>query len=401
MIGCSNQVRAVLSNLATTYSDRLPLTSHVCFGTRCTVVRIEKVQDAITCIVTSPAPDGIGPQALCPTQPDGNVVVAEVLGPGEGLKAGMSYTVSVDVRDRDDRVLLQESKQATLTASRPNGPQCGPICYAAEVAFSPQQQTLTIPDLKFKVADAEGPVRVCGPPVARPDGDQADADAGFAGISADSATYASILRHEHLTVDPASPAFRLAVFHAYQALQAITLVPRGESFRFEIPTTRRTLVSGTIDRPGNIAVTGSRPLLGGCPICLVAGTTISTPDGPIPVDRLRVGMPIWTLGPDGGRQLARVQSVGHVPMPLGHDAVDVALADGRHVTASAGHPTLDGRALGQLRAGDILDGSRVIAAHLIHLHDSGTYDVLPSGDSGAYWANGILMRSTLAPTSTR
>ena len=270
-------------------------------------------------------------------------------------------------------------------------------CGSAQVS-GPQQQSLTIPDLKFKVADAEGPVRVCGPPLARPDGDQADADASFARVQADTATYAAILRHEHLTPDPASPTFRLAVFRAYQTLQAITLAPSGDSYRFEIPTTKRTLVSGTIDRFGSITVTGSRPLLGGCPICLAAGTTISTPDGPIPVSHLRVGMPIWTPAPDGGRQLARVQSVGHVPMPLGHDAVRLALADGRQVTASAGHPTLDGRTLGQLRAGDILDGSRVIAVEIIHLHDSGTYDVLPSGASGAYWANGVLMRSTLAPS---
>ena len=259
-------------------------------------------------------------------------------------------------------------------------------------------QSLTIPDLKFKVAGAEGPVRVCGPPVARAAGDQADADAGFARVQADTASYAAILRHEHLTPDPASPPFRLAVFHAYQTLQAITVAPSGDSYRFEIPTTNRTLISGTIDRFGSITLTSSHPLLGGCPICLAVGTTISTPNGPIPVSQLRVGMPIWTLAPDGGRQLARVQSVGHVPMPLGHDAVRLVLADGRQVTASAGHPTLNGRALGQLQVGDILDGSEVISVEIIHLHDSGTYDLLPSGASGAYWANGILLRSTLLPT---
>ena len=257
-------------------------------------------------------------------------------------------------------------------------------------------QSLTIPDLKFKVVDVEGPARVCGPPLERADGDQAEADAGFAQIQADTTTYAAILRHEHLSPDPASVAFRLAVFHAYHALQVITLVTAGNSYRFEIPTTNRTLVSGNIDRSGTIIGTSSRPLLGGCPICLSAATTISTPNGPLPVSQLRVGMPIWTLGPDAGRQLARVQSVGHVPMPFGHDAVRLVLADGRHVTASAGHPTLDGRSLGQLHVGDILDGSGVLSVEIIQMHDSGTYDVLPSGPSGAYWADGILLRSTLA-----
>ena len=256
-------------------------------------------------------------------------------------------------------------------------------------------QALTLPDLKFKVVDVEGPARVCGPPVARAGGDQADADAAYAPIQADTTTYAAILRHEHLSLDPASVAFRLAVFHAYQALEVITLVPAGNSYRFEIPTINRTVVSGNIDRSGTISGTSSRPLLGSCPICLTAATTISTPNGPLPVSQLRIGMPIWTLGLDGGRQLARVQSVGHVPMPFGHDAVRLVLGDGRRVTASAGHPTVDGRSLGRLHVGDILDGSYVVSVEIIHMHDEGTYDVLPSGPSGAYWADGVLLRSTL------
>jgi hypothetical protein len=249
--------------------------------------------------------------------------------------------------------------------------------------------------LKFKVADVEGPVRVCGPPVNRIGGEQADADATFPMVQADPATYAAILRHERLTANPASPTFRLAVYRAYQAVQTITLVHEGSSYRFQIPTTRQTFVDGKIDGSGKISGASSHPLLGGCPICLTVGTIISTPDGPIPVNQLRVGMPIWTLGPDGGRQPARVQSVGHVPMPLGHDAVRLVLADGRRVTASAGHPTIDGRTVGELRVGDILDGSRLESVETLRLYDSGTYDVLPSGASGAYWANGILLRSTL------
>ena len=260
---------------------------------------------------------------------------------------------------------------------------------------APSAQSLTIPDLKFKVVEVEGPARVCGPPVVRADGDQAEADAGFAQIQADTTTYAAILRHEHLSPDPTSVAFRLAVFHAHRARQVITLLPAGNSYRFEIPTASRTVVSGNIDRSGTISGTSSRPLLGGCPICLTAATAIYTPNGPLPVSQLRVGMPIWTLGPDGGRQLAQVQSVGHVPMPFGHDAVRLMLADGRQVAASAGHPTLDGHSLGQLHVGDLLDGGRVVSVEIIHLHDSGTYDLLPSGPSGAYWADGVLLRSTL------
>jgi hypothetical protein len=267
---------------------------------------------------------------------------------------------------------------------------------ATATSSSTSKSALTVPDLKFKVADTEGPVRVCGPPVVRAGAEQADADAGFPLIQADTATYAAILGHEHLAADPGSPAFRLAVFRAYQVLQAITLEPSGDSYRFQVPTTRQTLVSGSIDHSGRITGASVRPLVGGCPICLTAAATIATPNGPIPVSRLRVGMPIWTLGADGSRQPVLVRAVAHVPMPFGHDALRLTLGDGRLLTASAGHPTVDHRRLGELHIGDSLDGSVVVAVEVIHLQDAGTYDVLPSGASGAYWADGILLRSSLA-----
>jgi len=65
------------------------------------------------------------------------------------------------------------------------------------------------------------------------------------------------------------------------------------------------------------------------------------------------------------------------------------------VTASAGHPTADGRKVGELRAGDRLDGARVVAAMMVHLDDGATYDLLPSGPTGTYWADGVLLGSTL------
>src|SRR5262249_59637138 len=68
----------------------------------------------------------------------------------------------------------------------------------------------------------------------------------------------------------------------------------------------------------------------------------------------------------------------------------------REVFASPGHPTADGRTLAQLQPGDALDGARVLSAKRIRYADEYTYDILPSGGTGAYWANGILLGSTLA-----
>jgi len=76
--------------------------------------------------------------------------------------------------------------------------------------------------------------------------------------------------------------------------------------------------------------------------------------------------------------------------------VTVRLADGRTVTASPGHPTANGRPLGDYQVGDSLDGALVIAVESVTYGEGATYDLLPAGTTGLYWANGILLRSTLA-----
>ena len=56
---------------------------------------------------------------------------------------------------------------------------------------------------------------------------------------------------------------------------------------------------------------------------------------------------------------------------------------------------MDGRSLGTLAVGDGLDGARVIGADLEPAEEECTYDILPAGETGGYWANGILLKSTL------
>jgi hypothetical protein len=71
------------------------------------------------------------------------------------------------------------------------------------------------------------------------------------------------------------------------------------------------------------------------------------------------------------------------------------LSDGRELYASPGHPTSDGRILGDLKIGHLLDGAYVNYVERLPYAGIATYDLLPSGDTGFYWANGILMGSTL------
>jgi hypothetical protein len=81
--------------------------------------------------------------------------------------------------------------------------------------------------------------------------------------------------------------------------------------------------------------------------------------------------------------------------PHGHEVVRLALADGRVVFVSPGHPTLDGRRVADLANGARYDGSTIVSAARV-AYSGFTYDVLPSGPTGTYFANGILLGSTLA-----
>jgi hypothetical protein len=80
----------------------------------------------------------------------------------------------------------------------------------------------------------------------------------------------------------------------------------------------------------------------------------------------------------------------------GHMMVHVRLADGRELLASPGHRTADGRQLGSLATGDKLDGSGITLWELIPYAGDRTYDLLPAGPTGTYWANGIQLSSTLS-----
>jgi hypothetical protein len=49
-----------------------------------------------------------------------------------------------------------------------------------------------------------------------------------------------------------------------------------------------------------------------------------------------------------------------------------------------------------LHVGDLLDGGRVVQIERLPYDQPATYDILPAGGTGWYWANGILVGSTLA-----
>ena len=132
-----------------------------------------------------------------------------------------------------------------------------------------------------------------------------------------------------------------------------------------------------------------------CPICLALGTRIATPSGDVAVQDLRAGDVVWTVDANGARVSAALVAVGNTPVPATHVVVRLALDDGRSLYVSPGHPTADGRHIGDLAAGDTLDGARIASVDRVAYAGGATYDILPAGTTGAYWANGVLLGSTL------
>lgn len=132
-----------------------------------------------------------------------------------------------------------------------------------------------------------------------------------------------------------------------------------------------------------------------CPICLASNTRIATPAGDVNVTDLKAGMSVWSPDAQGKRISQRISKVSKTAVPSTHHVIHLFLSDGRQVWVSPQHPLMDGRPVGSLHAGDVYDGATVMSADLIPYWDDATYDLLPDGDTGAYWANGILLKSTL------
>ena len=132
-----------------------------------------------------------------------------------------------------------------------------------------------------------------------------------------------------------------------------------------------------------------------CPICLSEDTLIDTPNGQIPVQHLQAGMAIWTVDEKSNRITGTIIKTSKTPVPANHPMIHIILKDQREIFASPGHPIGNGRIFNDLSIGDMLDGSYVIVSEK-RFYDKGyTYDILPSGNTGFYFANGIMIDSTL------
>jgi hypothetical protein len=269
---------------------------------------------------------------------------------------------------------------------------------------------LTAGQLRLLLIDTFGPRWYCDPdvyPVAH-GSEQDRALERFAEMQAEGG--GDLYQHvaAKLGIDlggPLTDAEKLAIYEVWKVALTIPLDPIGDgTYRFDYlgqpaeGATTGTRTGGTVDSTGKITIdqqaASGEPM---CPICLARGTLIDTPDGPIAVDALRLGDPIWSLDASGNRIAATVIAVGSTTAPADHRVIRVTLVDGRSVTASPGHPLADGRTFEDLAVGDLVGGTAVATLESLPYSGGETFDLVASGPTGTYLSSGIALGSTLAP----
>jgi len=236
-------------------------------------------------------------------------------------------------------------------------------------------------------------------PVAGEDQEQQNAIMQFTAIKSNQAEFSAILTHLNL---PDKTDYtdneKLLIYREHKELTdavQMTAADGGYNFDLRVGQGQGQRIQGTIKASGEIKETIRESSFNTCPICLVKGTLIDTPQGRIPVEQLSKGMIVWTTDNSGNRIAEEIAATASTIVPASFQVIRIELSDGRSVTASPGHPTAQGKAIASYHAGDELDGARITVVDYITYEGGMTYDILPAGNTGFYWANGILLGSTL------
>lgn len=273
------------------------------------------------------------------------------------------------------------------------------VASCTSITQNENKTTDSITELKYTlIKNFDDKILVCGPPVESSDYKE-QLLKKFDDI-AKSEEFNFILNHKDLAdTGNWSNDEKLIIINEHERLSAIRLEPFGDKYKFNLISkiTKGEVFSyeGLITKDGKIEITKKQEYLEGCPICLSGETLISTPKGQIKIKNLQKGMDVWTVDRFGNRQPTIILETARTIVPENHQMVHLVLKDGRELYSSSPHPTADGRKIGDLRKGDKLDGSEILVSELVDYLEGFTYDILPSGDAGAYWANGILLGSTL------
>ncbi|MEK7281975.1 MAG: Hint domain-containing protein, partial [Chloroflexota bacterium] len=320
----------------------------------------------------------------------------QVITPHEAKVTVKNYKVTKAIMDNRWDMIAQK-----LLGEQPTQTPIPPVIYS-------------MPELRYRLMDNFGDVFYVDSdfyPVAREGQEERNAQEQFPTIAANSAEFAAILQRLGL---PNKADYTLEekvrIYREHKKLGlGVQVTASGDlySFTLRVGEGQGFRIEGTITPAGKITVLKKEPSFNTFPICLTKGSLIDTPNGPLPVEQLRVGMVVWTADDMAERVVGTVVEIVMIPVPSSFQVVRVTLSDGRVVTASPGHPTIEKPALGDYRVGDDLDGALVVAVERVS-YDGETYDILPafslpdaigstSSITGFYWVNGVLMISTLAP----
>ena len=301
--------------------------------------------------------------------------------------------------------IVMTAEVGTVIAETPGpAPTEGPSPTPVPATLIPTlpSSTLTPTELKYRVLEQFPDFFFCDPdfyPIARED-EMALARQRFPELQADQEEFQTILLHTNLSgTTTFTDEQKLLIYREHKKLNAIYFELAGDKYKFQIQTGSEgqegSVITATIDANGSIEIQKKEAAFPACPICLAAGTLIDTPRGALAVENLQVGDPVWTMNAAGERVPGKILKFGSTRVPATHEVIHLRLSDGRELWASPGHPTADGRKLGDLNVNTSLDGARVILVERLPYAGMETYDLLPSGDTGFYWANGVLMGSTL------
>jgi len=274
-------------------------------------------------------------------------------------------------------------------------------------------EVISFPDLRYRLMERFGPAFFCDPdvyPVARSDHEQAIRS--FPDIVKDTPAFRAMAKHLGLDkVAEFSDDQKILLYREYKRLWTIKHETLGDNVRFEVRVPKDSAkpagingvkITGLADSHGAIKNLDSVPEVLTCPLCLAVGTRIDTPPGQIAVEELRPDILAWTLDAHGKRIAMPILEVNSVRAPTGHLMMHLSFSNGRELWVSPGHPTADGHLVNQLVSGGVYDGAVIQSTRLERYSGERTFDLLVAGDTGFYWANGILLASTLRqPSSAR
>ena len=257
-------------------------------------------------------------------------------------------------------------------------------------------------ELEYRIFAEYQNVFWCDPdfyPIAREGQEEQNAMTQFPAIKSNQAEFSVILAQLNLPdKSDYNDSEKLLIYREHKKLTdavQMTAADGGYNFDMRVGGGQGWTVQGTIKTSGEIQETSREASFNTCPICLVKGTLIDTPQGQIPVEQLIKGMVVWTTDDAGNRIAKEIVATASTIVPASFQVIRIELGDGRTVTASPGHPTTENRTLADYIVGDELDGARIVAVEYIMYGGGMTYDILPAGTTGFYWANGILLGSTL------